>query len=471
MRLLAIALIILPLLAACSTYSDRVHQFRSHWSQHQWQLADGESSRLVAEAFDVEPEQVASTNGTADALIPASGDQALWLLDKAMAQLALGNLKAAKEILLRCDAVLQDQLRSNTARAMAAELQASLSDDNALPYRAPEYDLILVRVMLTLVDLQLGGRDAFAFTVQLLEAQEAILSADWQIEFGDGTPKYNPSEQYKRVGIGAYLQGIIHEANQRPGEARRNYTQFTTWEPDLPLSTEVKRRVDAGFNLTPGHGVLHVFYLGGFGPTLREVQEVANAQALKIAGVIAAFMTGTWSLAGQKGTIPIPAVQVNDPSVPGLNVDVADVQVATSTLLNVNAVAVQRMNAVKPIIMARAVIRRLVKAAIAATAEEVGKHQTRDNTSKALISIGALLANAISTSLERADTRSWGSVPAQFQTARVELAAGEHDVNLGDGSKVKVRIAPGRDSFVLVLRPNLNLPGVTLVDESSRVGK
>src|SRR5690606_929682 len=88
--------------------------------------------------------------------------------------------------------------------------------------------------------------------------------------------------------------------------------------------------------------------------------------SLKIAGIAATLVTGTLSPVVQPRAIPVPALEVSDRFVRGLDVSVpsagAEVAVRTHTVLDVNVVAAQQLEAMMPMIEARALLRRVIKA-------------------------------------------------------------------------------------------------------------
>jgi hypothetical protein len=146
-------------------------------------------------------------------------------------------------------------------------------------------------------------------------------------------------------------------------------------------------------------------------------------------------------------------------------VDAGVARAETETLLDVNRVAGQQLDAMMPLIIARAVLRRAIKAATTTAGARVVKHNNR-GTGGDVAEIGFLLANLIWTAAERADTRIWSSLPAQIQVARLELPAGMHTVRFG-GETRDVRIRAGRDSYAMVLRPDPSRTGAVLLDRYS----
>jgi hypothetical protein len=162
----------------------------------------------------------------------------------------------------------------------------------------------------------------------------------------------------------------------------------------------------------------------------------------------------------------VPVLAVHVPGVPPIEVSAFGRKTATETLLDVNMVAGQQLDKMMPLIIARAVIRRAVKTAITTASSEAVKSNNRNSTGDAA-EFGFAIANLIWTAAERADTRSWSSLPAHIQVARLPLPAGVHAVRLGGEVEADVRIAAGRDAYVVVIRPDPGRPGAILVDRLS----
>jgi len=207
--------------------------------------------------------------------------------------------------------------------------------------------------------------------------------------------------------------------------------------------------------------VLHVFYLGGRGPHLETDHRSPEGNAIQIAAIGAAIIGNSTAALGQ-AAVPVPKVMVTDPAVPPLAVRVEGQAAAASTypILDVNQVACQQLEANMPGIVARAVVRRAIKGGIGAAIESEGSNEAQ---------LLGFLFTLFSTGVERAETRNWTTLPAQLQVARLPVPEGEHRVLLGERLEARVKIARGRDTYALVLRPNLGLPGVVVVDVHSRV--
>jgi hypothetical protein len=189
--------------------------------------------------------------------------------------------------------------------------------------------------------------------------------------------------------------------------------------------------------------------------------------AFRIAEIAAVIVTDSYVPLLQ-ADVPVPVLAVQAGGVPPLEVAAGDRSAATETLLDVNHVAGQQLEAMMPLLVARAVVRRAVKSAATTGGAEAVKRRNRNSTGD-LAELGFALANLLWTSAERADTRSWSSLPAQIQVARLPLAAGVHRVRFGRGMEAEVRIAPGRDAYAIVIEPDPGGPAALVVDRLSLV--
>lgn len=454
------ALLLLAFAVGCKSYSDKLSEFRGLYLQGDFAGADAAVNRLIAKESGAKPEAVARSNGLD--VKAGKGDTYLLLLDKAMAQLALGRPEIAVELMRRA----RDQLDAHESRSVKDYFAAVLTDDTALDYAGADYELILVRVMLCLCDLlvhssQTAG-DAYAYALQVGEKQERIIGSPLGEDIG-----YKPRQEYRRVGIGAYLQGVILEATGAPDGAARAYERCVGYEPDIRIAEEALARATEGRYAPAGEGVLHVFRLAGPGPFYGTGTSPPTDFALRLAQLAAAILTDSY-VPFMQTEVPVPVLAVHVSGVPPLEVSAFGRSVATEPLLDVNMVAAQQLEKMMPMIIARAVVRRAVKAAATTAGSEAVGNNNRKN--KDAIELGFALANLLWTASERADTRSWSSLPAQIHVARLPLPAGVHAVRLGRDMEAEVRIAAGRDTYVLIVQPDPGRPGVVLVDRLSRTG-
>lgn len=446
----------------CRSYSDKLSEFRGHYLAADFAGADRAVDRLIAKASGSNADAVARSNALD--VKAGKGDTYLLLLDKAMTQLALGRPEVAVELMRRA----RDQLDAHEAKSAKEFFASVLTDDTARSYGGADYERILVRVMLCLCDLlvhssQTAG-DAYAYALQVGQKQEAIVGSPLGEDVG-----YRPREEYRRVGIGAYLQGVILEATGARDGAARAYERCAGYEPGFRLGEEAVERTTAGRYAESGEGVLHVFHFAGPGPFYANGKSPPTELALRIAQIAAALVSDSYVPLMQTD-VPVPVLAVAVTNLPGLEVSAHGRAAVTETLLDVNLVAGEQLDKMMPMIIARAVVRRAVKTAAMTAGSKAVKRKNRNSTGDAA-ELGFALANLAWTAAERADTRSWSSLPAQIQVARLPLPAGVHAVHFGGGMEAEVRIAAGRDAYAVVIRPDPGRPGVVLVDRLSRPAK
>jgi len=439
----------------CRSHSNRILEFRQAWGSGEFGRAEKAIDELIADESGAAAEVVVRSHALAPEVVAKKGNTYLFLLEKAMTRLAHSDAASSVKLLLRA----RDELDDHYSASFKDYFSAALTDDESRSYSGADYEHILVRVLLAVTDLLVGEGDAYAYALQVGEKQEEIIGSD----FGDAKTNYYPRRQYQRVAAGAYVQGVMQEANLAPSEAALAYERGLGYAGSCAALQAALERARSGKYAPDGHGVLHVFYLAGRGPHLEEDHRSPAGQAIQIAAVGAALIGKSTAALGQ-AAVPVPKVVVTDPVVPPLRVGVDGGAASGSTamLLDVNQVASQQNEANMPGVLARAVVRRAVKAAVGAAIESEGS-----NTAKVL----GFLFTAISTGTERAETRNWVSLPAQIHVARVEIPEGIRRVSFGERNEVPIRIARGRDTYCVVLRPNLALPGVVVVDTHSRVAE
>ncbi len=442
----------------CTSYSERVAAFREQYAAADFAAAEATIDELLEDETGVDADLLATPKLLARDSEAADGDGELMLMEKAMARLGQGDADGAIDLLRRA----RDELDEQWQTSATDYVQSALLDDTWIDYAGADYEHVLVRVMLALSDLVCGAGDATAYAIQVNDKQEEILRSDFGARQG-----YAPRQTYQRVAIGAYLEGVLAEASLAPAEAARAYERALRYGGKRGLIEQAEARARSGDYTAAGSGVVHVFCLAGRGPHLVEGVHPPTDLANRLATVALTLFTRRPSALVQ-APVKVPVVMVNEARPERLCIEVADGErVFAEPLLDVNEVAVQQLEANMPWIIARALIRRALKAGAAVVIEDRARRRQRDP----LAFLIAALFNLTATAVENADTRNWASLPAEIQAARLELPAGRHCLKLGAGMSAEVRVSPGRDSYVLVVRPGDFAPGAVLVDSSSRVAE
>jgi len=449
------------LAAACQAPDQRIAPFADAWGRAEFSAAEAHIDELVAEESGVEPQVVTDSRGLDETIDPARGDTFLFLQEKSMTRLVSGDTDASIDLLRRSRDVLEARYDDSD---VAGWLSAGLTDDTFLEYRGADYEHVVTPALLAIFALLEGGQDSYAYALQVGEVQERILGSTFGDDVDGQGNGYNPRKTYQRVALGAYVEGLVREREGYSGEALKAYERAREWGGEVPIVVEACERTANGVYAPAGHGVVHVFRFAGRGPRLVQSSSPVTDSALFLANIGALVIGENVGLLGQMN-VPVPAVFSSDSGIPELEVRSSGAVVATSsTVLDVTAVAAFQVEANMPWILARAAIRRGVKA-VAAKATQDAVEKSNDS---GIGLLAGVLTNLALTIGEKADTRNWTALPARFQIARLTLPEGAHELDLGGGMRATVRVASGKDSYVVVVQPDLSKPGAIVTDVYSR---
>ena len=433
------ALLVIAFLSGCASYEERIRSTR--------ELFYANNLPAAMERLEEERQRDAKSR---DAIS----------LDLATAQLMSGKTHAAEQTLRG----VRDRFDYLEQADLTEGIRALATDDTARAYAGADYEKLLLRAMLTVSNLMGEGDDALAYSHQLNAKQEQIISAGVP-----GTPQ-NPKKSYQRVALGAYLHGVLREANHLDyDEAARSFARVVSWQPSFTSAATDLERARGGRHSAPGNGVLYVFALVGRGPRKIEAAEIPTSTALLIADRILSA-TGEYTLPPTLAPIKIPVIVVPRNSIVGLSVQVAGQGSGrTQTITDVGKLAAQQHQTMLPHIMARAVARRVIKKAAVYAVKD-----TLDVAPAASLLLD--VAGVAWEAVESADTRCWGLLPNQIQVLRMEVPAGRHRVDLqpiGTGRRpiglshsADIVIEDGRTSFALACFPDRHRVGEILVSEA-----
>jgi hypothetical protein len=408
--------------SGCATHMVRLQPVRTAFLRGDMAEAD----RLVAQEIDKRSEDE------------------LLLLDRAMIALADGRPADAERMLRQA----RDGLDRVEEESEAESAWSMLADDQVRAYAGEDYEKVLVRAMLALVNLVQDGDDAEAYSLQVIDKQRQIVAAAAQ---PDGT---NPKATYQQVALAPYLRGILREETHRHyDDAARNFQLVTAWQPDFRQGSLHLARANGGTHSRPGHGVVHVFALVGHGPFKAEAEEMPTSTSLLIADqILSAQLQST--LPPTVAPIKLPRI-VAAPGVAGtVQVGIGDWAAGqTETITSVSQMAVRQQEAMLPWQLARAVARRAVKkGTIFGVKQGLGM---QDGLPSAALDLAGVAWEAA----ESADTRCWTLLPDRIQVLRLELPAGTHTLALrplahdgqplGEPVARSVTVIDGRNSYLL----------------------
>jgi len=422
--------------SGCATHGDRLASIRSAFNAGQVEQAESIVQREIAER---------------------KSDADVLKLDRAIIQLADGRPEDAERTLRE----VRDQFDFLEQKDAGESVLATLTDDTRLAYAGEDYEKILIRCFLALSNLMADGQDASAYALQVGDKQRQIINAE------ENPSNENPRLAYKRVALGAYIHGAIQEATHTNyDEAARAIQLVANWEPSFKDASNDLERVRTGRHSDSGNGVLYVFTLVGRGPYKEERLETPTSNALLLADRILTA-TSKHSLPPTVAPIKVPVVVRSSNQIDSVLVETdTGATGVTKTITDVSQLAVDQYEAIFPQVMARAVIRRVVKkGAVYATKDAA-------NIDDPLTSFALDAAGVLWEASESADTRCWGLLPDLIQVLRLELPAGEHVVKLKPASRNApigaeashtVGIDDGRNTYLMANFPENRLVGKILI--------
>ncbi|MCC6209112.1 MAG: hypothetical protein IT488_13310, partial [Gammaproteobacteria bacterium] len=357
-------------------------------------------------------------------------DAVLYGLNRAMLLRMAGDFsqsnavfEQAKDAIERVDAV--------SIREQAGGLAVN---DMMRSYTGAPFERVLLHVYAALNYLDQGRPD---------DARVEILQLDVLL----GQESARAGEAFAR-----YLSGMIFESLRQYDDAMIAYRQaYEAYHRDggvvpAPLGQDLVRTASRVGGLAAELGR----YRAEFGITEEfpgprgEGGEVIFLLNSGLAPVMRDALISAPTRDGKLVTVSMPYYEARVPRVTGARVS-SGASVATAVLgEDVAAVAEETLEHDKPLILARAVARAALKL------EASEKADKKDDSLGMMVNIAGVLS-------ERADTRSWSTLPGRIYLARLPLAAGNHEVHVeltGGYADViaardyAVELAPGEKRFI-----------------------
>lgn len=431
-RWIGLALCALLVLTGCQTHVKQLQLLRSAYY-----------SNNLDQAATIASKEIKRRKTDADVL----------KLELALVDLTAGRAKQAEQSLRE----VRDHFDVFEEKSVSESVMSYLTDDNKRAYAGEDYERVLIRCFLALSNLMQDGSDANAYALQVGQKQDQIMLAG-----GPDTAK-NPKLKYKRVALGAYLHGALQEQTHRNyDDVARSIQLVVNWEPSFKFGAQDLDRATNGRHSAPGNGVLYVFTLVGRGPYKEERSERATSDALLVADRILSVI-GKHSLPPTLAPIKVPVVCRGRCRASNIKVSIDGAAVGqTETLTDVSQMAIDQYDAIKAEVMARAIVRRVVKKGAIYAAKEAAR------VDQPLVELALDGVGVAWEATESADTRCWGLLPDRIQVLRVELPAGSHNLGLranggSSDSNCRVMIEDGRSAFVLATFPEDRLVGEILV--------
>lgn len=356
----------------------------------------------------------------------SKNDRVLYLLNKGMVLRMKRDFAGSNEVLEAAKAEM-DRLY---AASISENVLSVMVNDSTVSYSGDNYERVLLHLYMALNYLELGQPDA---------ARIEALQVDAKLrEFAEKVPESKQSED----AFTLYLTGLIYEDGGEWSDAMISYrsaynvykkyqTNYAVAMPSmlktdlmrlskkLGLNDELKQyKNEFGIDLLNSKGGISdqgelVFVLNnGLAPIKRE-------KAINSFDATSASMV----------RIALPAYESRNNNVVSARITVNDKQVSTEVMEDIDSIAKKNLDAQMPAIIARSVARVVIKAAASKKARDAAlKNKNNDNAMVGML--GALAVQVAGVATERADTRSWLTLPSNIQLARLALPSGSYSVKV-----------------------------------------
>ena len=362
----------------------------------------------------------------------------LYYLDLGAVQHHGGRYKESDDSLDRAERRM-DELYTKSVSKAAATL---MLNDKTVDYAGERHERSLAGVYRALNYVLRGDRDGALVEVRKLSR----LLQEYADVYGPKTTAY------KDDAFAQFLASLLYEDDGRADDARiaREKAARARERAAKAYGSPIPK-LDA-----LGHGAGELVFVHSNGVAPRKISQsfqiawndaVAAVNASRddekeSARAVNAIQAG---LLGKAVTVAFPAL-VQDPfQVQSSVVEAAGTRVTTELVEDVAAVAKQDLAERVALIRVRAIARATVKFVVAkAAADAAARKYGKASWQAALTKVGGA---AFAAATETADTRAWGTLPAQFRAARLRLPPGQHEVRVSylssGGAVVTSRVFPG----------------------------
>lgn len=431
---LTLALLCLITAQGCRTYATKTESVRSAWATGQVDLALKEFSNRVKSAGD-------------------GRDGVIWRLEEATALRAAGRFEESNRAFEQAEARMAEY--ANRARVRVGnEAMSAMTTPANLPYEGRSYDRIMAATYRALNSLALGRpndarpalfkayqyqQDAVAENARRIERAQAEATNSSHSATAQRT-QANPQFQrqvdslYKPIAqlrpyaeyvnpFTVWLDGIFFLAQAQDfsdlERARKSLERTLSFAPGNPFVRADLEAADRRLQGGPPEPVTYVIFESGLSAIRQQVRI-----DIPIIFANVSYIGSAW-----------PVLQIRGGNALTLAATTSNTRLNTTLVGSVDSIIARDFEDEKPAIITRTLVSTLAKGAAAFVANEAASQQ--DEGLGALVRIATL---AYQASVNIADTRSWTTLPKEFQIARLPTPP-DRRVQILEGNQPPVTVA------------------------------
>ncbi|OGT01145.1 MAG: hypothetical protein A3K04_07100, partial [Gallionellales bacterium RBG_16_56_9] len=367
-------------------------------------------------------------------------DRVLYLLNKGMV-LRMKRDFSGSNLALEAAKTEMERLY---AASVSENALSFIVNDATVSYAGDDYEQVLVHLYLALNYLEFG---------QPNDARVEALQVDIKLrEIGEKIPE----NKFTEDALSRYLTGLIYEELGEWSDAmiayRKAYEAYQKYQvnyglamPDMLKHDLLRLAQRQGlkdevaqyrkeFGMEPGQelnppteqeGELVFVLNNGLAPIKREKSVGAWVPTTSIVVDTSKPHAQATPALPVLVNIALPYYESRPNQASRARISVSGKYSYTEMMEDIDAIAKASLDSRMPAITARSIARAVAKGAIQKSVDRAGNNRDSD---AALI--GSLIIRVASMATERADTRSWLTLPANIQIARLSLPPGSYDVTV-----------------------------------------
>ena len=369
-----------------------------------------------------------------------SNERLLFLLDSAMIDMLCGNYEQSSRYFQSAEDLAGDLW----TKSFTKETASFLVNDYTIPYAGEDFERVLINLFSAINYATPGQYDEALVEIRRLDLNLRAIN-----------DKYEEKNVYKEDAFARYLSGIMYEADNNPDDAYIDYYRawqvFKDYKRDY--GTPVPRtlledlfRVAGAVNRTEDiRSVLHEF---------DDLEWLKQGEVKGLGKVVFIHFNGSSPVKRESKlfvplkdgplTIAFPMYEVKPPACRNSRV------IAESGTLRIEAESelVEDINKIAVKNLKDRSIRVIAKTAARVAAKQVAiRSVTKNETARTLLNIANIF-------IEKADTRTWRTLPGEIYLSRLFLPEGQYRVYInrcGQGEKAveSVNLKAGETRFIL----------------------
>jgi len=353
-----------------------------------------------------------------------SNQRLLYLLDAAMVYMQCGNLDVAQSNFRSAE----DLAERLWTESISRNVLSLVTNDTVQAYAGEDFERVMIHLMAAVGYLQADQPDEALVEARRLDTLLAV--------FND---KYEKKNVYKEDAFARYLSGILHEADGAWDEAFIDYRRATeVYQEDyraygtaLPamLLADLMRAASAADRMADIEGLISADRIDQPHRS-DEPPDQGKVVFITFAGYAPQKVQDMVVVPTSHGPIGVafPRMVVTPPSCSQgrLNLYGGDHYFESDLVLveDINRIAVKNLEDRKGRILAKAIARAVAKQVAIHHIARSSDSRNDQRTIEAILNLVNILL------VERADTRSWRTLPGRIYMTRMHVPAGEYTVEL-----------------------------------------